>query len=58
MTKIPNSAANKKLAETMWQVPYADVFKRFNVLPFTFGEANLKKGLVSEEMVSLLGLKI
>jgi len=23
----------------MWQVPYADVFKRFNVLPFTFGEA-------------------
>ena len=53
MTKTPNSAANKKLAETMWQVPYADVFKRFNVLPFTFGEANLKKGLVSEEMVGV-----
>jgi len=37
----------------MWQVPFADVFKRFNVLPFTFGEANKKQGDVQEEMVSV-----
>ena len=41
MRNKAKTAANEQevFAETMWQVPYADVFKRFNVLPFTFGEA-------------------
>lgn len=48
------TAANDqdRFIETMWQFPFADVFKRFNVLPFTFGEANKKQGDVQEEPVS------
>jgi hypothetical protein len=54
MSNKGKTAANEqKFTETMWQIPYADVFKRFNVLPFTFGEANKKQGQVVEEMVSI-----
>jgi hypothetical protein len=42
MSNREKTAATEAFAEQMWQVPYADVFKRFNVLPFTFGEANKK----------------
>jgi len=53
MKQFTKTAAKDEYAKKLWQVPYVDVFKHFCVLPLTFGEANLKRGDVSEETVSV-----